>query len=148
MKNFKNALTRLQEESDKIQKTEEFYAANDQAVTDVLEQLIIDLKRVKLSLNEDSVSIRKTGLTDYLEDGDKITISFTAAGCSGFKFIKPQGYTARGDGRNQKRLEAKATKIKGALKTDAMQEIGVNQFSLEAKEEEEKTSRVMVTVWI
>lgn len=79
-------------------------------------------------------------------EGDKIKVTFTAAALPGFKFLQFNGYNAKGEGKNEKRLQVKAAKIEEALKTDVISSVAVNQYSLEVRENH--VGRVMIDIWI
>ena len=65
------------------------------------------------------------------------SVHFTAKPTDKFKFIKFQGYTARGEGRNRTALYAKAEKLGKAIGSKIDCSVGINQYSLEVKDGEQ-----------
>lgn len=64
-----------------------------------------------------------------------------------FRFVQFEGYTARGDGRNHRRLEARAATLSKALSTATGLRVAVNQFSLEVRKAgSEHTQSVIIDV--
>ncbi len=101
-----------------------------------------------LGLEIATVSMFKGGMdADVWKDGDVLRVSITATPTSGkFKFIQFQGYTARGAGKNEDRLHAKAEKIAEAIRVGAgFTYVGVNSCSLEVRDDKrDGKGRVMI----
>jgi hypothetical protein len=107
----------------------------------------------KLGLGIDSLSVTQTGLNNEVWDETTcLKVGMNAVPISGkFKFIKFNGYDSRGRGKNQSRLDEKASKIRESL-TDSLGggiSFQVNQFSLECdKNENDMNNRVMIDFWV
>ncbi len=105
-----------------------------------------------LGLEINSVGCYKTGMdADVWKDGDKLKVDFTAVPTSGkFKFLAFQGYTARGAGKNEERLHAKAAAIEEAIRVGAgFTSVDVNSCSLEVRDDKrDGKGRVMVSLFV
>lgn len=75
-----------------------------------------------------------------------MNVSIWAKSNGKFRFIKFDGYTASGAGRNQERLSEKAAKIADAISGFGVK-FSVNPFSLEIKDDE-KEKTVLINGWI
>jgi len=75
---------------------------------------------------------KKMNIEDFSITEKRVKLSLVPKEESKFIFIKDQGYTSKGAGRNQKQLNTKAEKIEKWF-TDKIENISVNvnQFSLE-----------------
>ena len=96
-----------------------------------------------------SVGYFKTGHGNEWDENTGLKVTINAEPTSGkFKFIADAGYTARGSGKNQDRLNAKAAKLAEAIKTaTGIKSVDVNPFSLEVKNSGD-TKRVLIDAWI
>lgn len=108
----------------------------------VAQQIINDLEPVlaKLHLTIDSFTMNRPGKEKASHRG---CLSLHLMSDGKFKFIQFRGYTSRGAGKNESRLDSKAEKIcetvQGALR-DSINELrcSVNPFSLEVRDGKEK----------
>lgn len=73
------------------------------------------------------------------------SVTFHASPTNKFKFIKFAGYTARGNGKNQERLDQKALKLAEAIKKEIGCNVGINPYSLEIEKEGE-TGIVLIDI--
>lgn len=101
-----------------------------------------------VGLTPSDISFRKSGAhSDTWGPDDTLLVVLTATPTEfrPYRFISHQGYDSQGRGRNQKQLDAKATKLEEHLQA-AMPgtRVAVNQFSIEAKRKEGQQNRVMI----
>jgi hypothetical protein len=106
----------------------------------------------KFGLEVVDVTFSKTGtMSDsgtWCDLQDSLNFSLRLAPTSGkFKFLTFQGYTARGDGKNDARLREKAAKIKEAISTATGFSADVNSCSLEVRGEH-TSKTVLANVWV
>lgn len=104
----------------------------------------------KLNLELVRISHHKTGMSPNWADEDYLKLTIVVAPLNTkFKFIKDQGYTASGSGRNQGVLNRKAIKIADALKSSCPISFQVNPFSLEYKGGEDTTGKtILIDAWV
>lgn len=115
----------------------------------VAQQIINDLEPVlaKLHLTIDSFTMNRP---DKEKASHRGRLNLTLNSDGKFKFIQFRGYTSRGAGKNESRLDSKAKKIcetvQGALR-DSINELRclVNPFSLEVRDGKE-TGRVLMDI--
>lgn len=115
----------------------------------VAQQIINDLEPVlaKLHLTIGSFTMNRPDKEKASHCG---RLSLTLNSDGKFKFIQFRGYTSRGAGKNESRLDSKAEKIcetvQGALR-DSINELrcSVNPFSLEVRDGKE-TGRVLMDI--
>lgn len=115
----------------------------------VAQQIINDLEPVlaKLHLTIDSFTMNRP---DKEKASHRGRLSLTLNSDGKFKFIQFRGYTSRGAGKNESRLDSKAEKIcetvQGAFR-DSINELrcSVNPFSLEVRDGKE-TGRVLMDI--
>lgn len=115
----------------------------------VAQQIINDLEPVlaKLHLTIDSFTMNRP---DKEKASHRGRLNLTLNSDGKFKFIQFRGYTSRGSGKNESRLDSKAEKIcetvQGALR-DSINELrcSVNPFSLEVRDGKE-TGRVLMDI--
>lgn len=115
----------------------------------VAQQIINDLEPVlaKLHLTIDSFTMNRP---DKEKASHRGRLNLTLNSDGKFKFIQFRGYTSRGAGKNESRLDSKAEKIcetvQGALR-DSINELrcSVNPFSLEVRDGKE-TGRVLMDI--
>lgn len=115
----------------------------------VAQQIINDLEPVlaKLHLTIDSFTMNRP---DKEKASHRGRLSLHLMSDGKFKFIQFRGYTSRGAGKNESRLDSKAEKIcetvQGALR-DSINELrcSVNPFSLEVRDGKE-TGRVLMDI--
>lgn len=96
-----------------------------------------------LGLGIESMGYGKTGMNmGVWSPEDSLRVNITAVPTSNkFKFIKDQGFTAGGSGKNQKQLDAKAEKLQAFIKEQTnANTVHVNCFSLEVKNVGDKGS--------
>jgi hypothetical protein len=95
-------------------------------------------------LGIDSFSYSKTGRDEFWDKEDKIRCSLIVVPVSGkFKFIKDQGFTAKGAGKNDKQLEAKADKLIAFMEEKTGLRFSVNKFCLQYTAEDSKRGIIM-----
>ena len=113
----------------------------------MLPSLIKAIEKQGLAITE--FHYNKSGDEKAWSEGDQMSVDVTAVPTSGkFRFIKFDGYTAKGAGRNQSRLEAKADALAQAIKKETnFKGVYVNRFSLEIKNDSDSKS-VLIGVWI
>lgn len=115
----------------------------------VAQQIINDLEPVlaKLHLTIDSFTMNRP---DKEKASHRGRLNLTLNSDGKFKFIQFRGYTSRGAGKNESRLDSKAEKIcetvQAALR-DSINELrcSVNPFSLEVRDGKE-TGRVLMDI--
>lgn len=74
-----------------------------------------------------------------------LKVSISAVFDGKFKFIKDQGYTSRGSGKNQKTLDDKGKKIEEGFLAMTQIKIRVNSMTLEAKKDGSERSVLIET---
>ena len=76
-----------------------------------------------------------------------VTFEFRAKSNGKFKFLKFHGYTARGAGRNESQLKAKADRIESKIKEITQCDfVGVNSCSLEYKGDTAEDKSVLIYI--
>ncbi len=65
-----------------------------------------------------------------------------------FKFIAFQGYTSRGAGKNQERLQVKASKIAESLSYLLDVKVYINEYSLEIKNPGDEKKSVLINMYL
>lgn len=115
----------------------------------VAQQIINDLEPVlaKLHLTIDSFTMNRP---DKEKASNRGRLSLHLVSDGKFKFIQFRGYTSRGAGKNESRLDSKAEKIcetvQAALQNPVNElRCSVNPFSLEVRDEKE-TGRVLMDI--
>lgn len=115
----------------------------------VAQQIINDLEPVlaKLHLTIDSFTMNRP---DKEKASHRGRLSLTLNSDGKFKFIQFRGYTSRGAGKNESRLDSKAEKICEAVMAALQNPVNelrcsVNPFSLEVRDEKE-TGRVLMDI--
>jgi len=117
-------------EIDRINKLAKFQLEKVDILKEKLPSLIKALSSVHLEISDLWHSY--TGNSYEIKDGDKYRVTIYAKSDGKFIFIKDQGYTASGAGRNQQTLDNKAKKIEEKLQASTgIDRIHVNPFSLE-----------------
>ena len=107
----------------------------------------IEAAFMSLGLKIENIRTRKTG-RDYevWSDDDRLAIEFHAVPVDErFKFIKFAGYTARGNGKNEKTLHTKADKIQSRVASFSGQVVRVNPYSLKILSETD--SKTVLVEW-
>lgn len=110
--------------------------------------LIKALEKQGLAISQ--LGYSKAGKDDKVwNEGDQLSVSITAVPTSGkFRFIKDTGFTAKGRGRNQNRLDAKAESLANAIKKETgFSGVNVNSFSLEIENEGDSKS-ILIGAWL
>ena len=115
----------------------------------VAQQIINDLEPVlaKLHLTIDSFTMNRP---DKEKASNRGRLSLHLMSDGKFKFIQFRGYTSRGAGKNESRLDSKAEKICEAVMAALQNPVNelrcsVNPFSLEVRDEKE-TGRVLMDI--
>lgn len=113
-----------------------------QASGAVAQQIINDLEPVlaKLHLTIDSFTMNRP---DKEKASNRGRLSLHLVSDGKFKFIQFRGYTSRGAGKNESRLDSKAEKICEAVQAALQNPVNelrcsVNPFSLEVRDGKEK----------
>ena len=120
-----------------------------QANSAVAQQIINDLEPVlaKLHLTIDSFTMNRP---DKEKASNRGRLSLHLVSDGKFKFIQFRGYTSRGAGKNESRLDSKAEKICEAVMAALLNPVNelrcsVNPFSLEVRDEKE-AGRVLMDI--
>lgn len=120
-----------------------------QASGAVAQQIINDLEPVlaKLHLTIGSFTMNRP---DKEKASHRGHLHLTLNSDGKFKFIQFRGYTSRGSGKNESRLDSKAEKICGTVMAALQNPVNelrcsVNPFSLEVRDEKE-TGRVLMDI--
>lgn len=128
-----------------LERMREEYTAN----MDVAESMLNDLKPVleKLHLVIEEFIVNQPNKEVASHKG---LIMLRLVSDGKFKFIKFAGYTSRGAGKNESRLDSKAEKICEAVQAALQNPVNelrcsVNPFSLETRDDKE-TGRVLMTI--
>ena len=143
--NFEQYNAQIEKEIANLNRMREELQANGA----VAQQIINDLEPVlaKLHLTIDSFTMNRP---DKEKASNRGRLSLHLMSDGKFKFIQFRGYTSRGVGKNESRLDSKAEKIceavQGALR-DSINELrcSVNPFSLEVRDGKE-TGRVLMDI--
>ena len=141
-----NALKAMQAKIDDLRK----FQSTEQTMTEKVMEKVPAIEEVlaKLNLSISEFHFHKTGGTFHTWDAkDQMVISISAIPTNDkFKFIKKSGYTKSGSGRNQLQLSAKAGTLASTIKKATGLQTSVNEFSLEADENE--TKRVLISMLV
>ena len=91
-------------------------------------------------------SCRKTGIN---EDGDQLYVNFKLIPKSPkYRYIKFNGYTKSGAGKNQPKLRERANDLETKVFTDTGMECQVNPYCFEIHRGEDKGGSILVDFWI
>jgi hypothetical protein len=136
--NFKQYSSEIEKEMMNLNRMLQEFASNGA----VAQQIINDLEPVlaKLHLTIDSFTMNRP---DKKEASHRGRLSLHLMSDGKFKFIQFRGYTSRGAGKNESRLDSKAEKIcetvQAALQNPVNElRCSVNPFSLEVRDGKEK----------
>lgn len=115
----------------------------------VAQQIINDLEPVlaKLHLTIGEFTMNRP---DKEKASNRGSLSLTLNSDGKFRFIEFRGYTSRGSGKNEERLDSKAKKIREAVMAALQNPVNelrcsVNQYSLESRDDK-KTGRVLMSI--
>lgn len=143
--NFEQYNAQIEKEIANLNRMREEMQANGA----VAQQIINDLEPVlaKLHLTIDSFTMNRPDKEKAFHRG-RLSLHFVSDGK--FKFIQFRGYTSRGAGKNESRLDSKAEKICEAVMAALQNPVNelrcsVNPFSLEVRDGKE-TGRVMMDI--
>lgn len=143
--NFEQYNAQIEKEIANLNRMREEMQANGA----VAQQIINDLEPVlaKLHLTIDSFTMNRP---DKEKASHRGRLSLHLVSDGKFKFIQFRGYTSRGAGKNESRLDSKAEKICEAVMAALQNPVNelrcsVNPFSLEVRDEKE-TGRVMMDI--
>lgn len=95
------------------------------------------------------LSYHKTGKDDTWENDDTFIVSFsiTPTEKSKIKFIKDEGFTKEGRGKNDTKLETQAEKLRDYLKENlSLNSVSVNKYSFEQKDVSK--GNILVDIWL
>lgn len=143
--NFEQYNAQIEKEITNLNRMREEIQANGA----VAQQIINDLEPVlaKLHLTIDSFTMNRP---DKEKASNRGSLSLNLMSDGKFKFIQFRGYTSRGAGKNESRLDSKAEKICEAVMAALQNPVNelrcsVNPFSLEVRGEKE-TGRVLMSI--
>lgn len=143
--NFEQYNAQIEKEIANLNRMREEMQANGA----VAQQIINDLEPVlaKLHLTIDSFTMNRP---DKEKASHRGRLSLTLNSDGKFKFIQFRGYTSRGAGKNESRLDSKAEKICEAVMAALQNPVNelrcsVNPFSLEVRDGKE-TGRVLMDI--
>lgn len=143
--NFEQYNAQIEKEIANLNRMREEMQANGA----VAQQIINDLEPVlaKLHLTIDSFTMNRP---DKEKASHRGRLSLHLVSDGKFKFIQFRGYTSRGAGKNESRLDSKAEKICEAVMAALQNPVNelrcsVNPFSLEVRDGKE-TGRVMMDI--
>ena len=140
---------------EQIKYSEERMLAHLNMLKDLSPSLVKTLAKQKLEIVK--MSPVKTGLgsNDDWKESDSMKVGLTVKPTTNtFKFIKDVGYDKHGGGRNQERLNARATKLSDAIKKGTgLESVMVNPYSFEyggwyAVNEDTTNKTILVDFWI
>lgn len=143
--NFEQYNAQIEKEITNLNRMREEIQANGA----VAQQIINDLEPVlaKLHLTIDSFTMNRP---DKEKASNRGRLSLNLMSDGKFKFIQFCGYTSRGAGKNESRLDSKAEKISEAVMAALQNPVNelrcsVNPFSLEVRNGKE-TGRVLMSI--
>lgn len=144
-KNFNQYSSEIEKEMSNLNRMLQEFASNGV----VAQQIINDLEPVlaKLHLTIDSFTMNRP---DKEKASNRGRLSLHLMSDGKFKFIQFRGYTSRGAGKNESRLDSKAEKICEAVMAALLNPVNelrcsVNPFSLEVRDEKE-AGRVLMDI--
>ncbi len=114
------------------------------------------LPAIEKALNDVGLGIKEfhhnstCNTAGVFKEGDGLVLGITAVAISGkMRFLKFNGYTASGSGKNQKQLRAKAKSIEDVLTAASGFNSEVNPFSLEYKDAgDQERKSVLIRMWV
>lgn len=143
--NFEQYNAQIEKEITNLNRMREEIQANGA----VAQQIINDLEPVlaKLHLTIDSFTMNRPDKEKAIHRG---SLSLNLNSDGKFRFIEFRGYTSRGSGKNEDRLDSKAKKISEEVMAALQNPVNelrcsVNPFSLEVRGEKE-TGRVLMSI--
>ena len=118
---FKVSINEIWEQIKELQEQKEVIKKNHKNIQREIHAIILALSNVNLKIVRFTGGINKESI-------NIIAMPLNKA----FKFISFKGYTSRGDGKNGKQLQEKASKLEIAIGLKIKARVSVNKYSLEA----------------
>ena len=143
--NFEQYNAQIEKEIANLNRMREEFQTNGAVAQQIINDLEPVLAKLHLTIGEFTMSRPAKE-----KASNRGTLNLTLPSDGKFKFIKFRGYTSRGAGKNESRLDEKAEKISETVMA-ALQNpenelrCSVNQFSLETRDDK-KTDRVLMTI--
>lgn len=143
--NFKQYSSEIEKEMSNLNRMRDELQANGAVAQQIINDLEPVLAKLHLTIGEFTMS-----RPDKEKASNRGTLNLTLPSDGKFRFIKFTGYTSRGAGKNESRLDSKAEKIceavQAALQTPVNElRCSVNQYSLESRDDKE-TGRVLMSI--
>lgn len=143
--NFEQYNAQIEKEIANLNRMREELQANGAVAQQIINDLEPVLAKLHLTIGEFTMS-----RPDKEKASNRGTLNLTLPSDGKFKFIQFRGYTSRGAGKNESRLDSKAEKICEAVQAalqNSVKELrcSVNPFSLESRDDKE-TGRVLMSI--
>lgn len=143
--NFEQYNAQIEKEIANLNRMREELQANGAVAQQIINDLEPVLAKLHLTIGEFTMS-----RPDKEKASNRGTLNLTLPSDGKFRFIKFRGYTSRGSGKNESRLDSKAEKICEAVQAALQNPVNelrcsVNPFSLEVRDEKE-TGRVLMDI--
>lgn len=143
--NFEQYNAQIEKEIANLNRMREELQANGAVAQQIINDLEPVLAKLHLTIGEFTMS-----RPDKEKASNRGTLNLTLPSDGKFRFIKFRGYTSRGAGKNESRLDSKAEKICEAVQAALQNPVNelrcsVNPFSLEVRGEKE-TGRVLMDI--
>lgn len=143
--NFEQYNAQIEKEIANLNRMREELQANGAVAQQIINDLEPVLAKLHLTIGEFTMS-----RPDKEKASNRGRLSLHLVSNGKFKFIQFRGYTSRGAGKNESRLDSKAEKIcetvQAALQNPVNElRCSVNPFSLEVRDEKE-TGRVLMDI--
>lgn len=143
--NFEQYNAQIEKEIANLNRMREELKANGAVAQQIINDLEPVLAKLHLTIGEFTMS-----RPDKEKASNRGTLNLTLPSDGKFKFIQFRGYTSRGAGKNESRLDSKAEKICEAVMAALQNPVNelrcsVNPFSLEVRDEKE-TGRVLMDI--
>lgn len=143
--NFEQYNAQIEKEIANLNRMRDELQANGAVAQQIINDLEPVLAKLHLTIGEFTMS-----RPDKEKASNRGTLNLTLPSDGKFRFIQFRGYTSRGAGKNESRLDSKAEKIcetvQAALQNPVNElRCSVNPFSLEVRDEKE-TGRVLMDI--
>lgn len=143
--NFEQYNAQIEKEIANLNRMREEFQANGAVAQQIINDLEPVLAKLHLTIGEFTMN-----RPDKEKASNRGILNLTLPSDGKFKFIKFRGYTSRGAGKNESRLDSKAEKICEAVQAALQNPVNelrcsVNPFSLEVRDGKE-TGRVLMDI--
>lgn len=97
-----------------------------------------------------TMSCNKTGDIEWkADDSLRIGMSAKPLNPEKFRWVRDEGYTKSGSGRNQDKLNGRAGKLEEMIKSCGIEHVSVNPYSFEIRRNgDESNKSILIEMWV